>query len=262
MSIKPLPARRMSYRTQKHRSPDGLPTDICIFTITSQARNTKTKSLPTKQLSVLLIKRISTTFGEQWALPGGFSKESETLDECAYRELKEETNIDRDVHIEQLKTYYKPGRDPRGWIPSVAYVSLVHEELLAHAKADDDASEARLFPIEEAFGLQLAFDHREILTDALARVREKMLQTNIAKAFLPGEFTLSELLQVIETVVPTFKVSDRGNFERRLLSTTRRQGILEPVLAADGTPLYSTEYSNSPAKLYRFTDYMPVAMIY
>jgi len=262
MSKRPLPAKRMSYRTRKHRSPDGLPTDICIFTINSQSRNTKTKSLPTKQLAVLLIKRKSTTFGEQWALPGGFSKENETLDEGAYRELKEETNIDRDVHIEQLRTYYKPGRDPRGWIPSVAYVSLVHEDLLKHVRADDDASEARLFPIDEALHLNLAFDHCDILTDALARVREKMLQTNIAKAFLPDEFTLSELLQVIETVVPAFKVSDRGNFERRLLSTTRRQGILEPVLSGDGQPLYSTEYSNSPAKLYRFTDYTPTPMIY
>lgn len=89
-----------------------------------------------------------------------------------------------------------------------------------------------------------------------------MLQTNIAKAFLPDEFTLSELLQVIETVVPSFKVSDRGNFERRLLATTRRQGILEAVVDADGKPVYSTEYSNSPAKLYRFTDYTPTAMIY
>lgn len=262
MGIKPLPAKRLSYRTRKHRSPDGLPTDICIFTIISQSRNTKTKSLPTKQLAVLLIKRKSTTFGEQWALPGGFSTENETLDEGAYRELKEETNIDRDVHIEQLRTYYKPGRDPRGWIPSVAYVSLVHEDLLTQVKADDDASEARLFPIEEALHLNLAFDHRDILTDALARVREKMLQTNIAKAFLPDEFTLSELLQVLETVVPAFKVSDRGNFERRLLSTTRRQGILEPVLSVDGLPLYSTEFSNSPAKLYRFTDYTPTPMIY
>lgn len=262
MSVHPFPARRLSHRTKKHRSPDGLPADICLFTIISTSRNTKAKSLPQKQLAVLLIKRKSDTFGEQWALPGGFSKEGETLDECAYRELKEETNIDRNVHIEQLKTYYKPDRDPRGWIPSVAYVSLVHEDLLAHAQANDDASEARLFPVEEALGLNLAFDHCEILTDALARVREKMLQTNIAKEFLPSQFTLSELLQVLETVVPSFKVTDRGNFERRLLSTTRRQGILQVVQGSDGQPVYSTEYSNSPAKLYTFTDYVPTAMIY
>ncbi|GEB35651.1 MULTISPECIES: NUDIX hydrolase [Brevibacillus] len=257
-----LSAKRLFFRTKKHRSPDGLPTDICLFTILSVPRATKTKSLPHKQLAVLLIKRKSDTYGEQWALPGGFSKESETLDECAYRELKEETNIDRDVHIEQLKTYYKPGRDPRGWIPSVAYVSLVHEDLLKHAQAADDASDAQLFPIEEAFALNLAFDHREILTDALQRVREKMLQTNIAKAFLPERFTLSELLQVIETVVPSFKVNDRGNFERRLLATTRRQGILEAAVDDSGQPVYSTEYSNSPAKLYRFSDFIPTAMIY
>ncbi|MCE0450364.1 NUDIX domain-containing protein [Brevibacillus sp. AF8] len=262
MSTSPLRAKRIHFRTKKYRSPDGLPTDICLFTILSIPRQTKTKSLPLKQLAVLLIKRKSDTFGEQWALPGGFSHESETLDECAYRELKEETNIDRDVHIEQLKTYYKPGRDPRGWIPSVAYVSLVHEDLLKHAQANDDASDAQLFPIEEAFALNLAFDHREILTDALQRVREQMLQTTIAKAFLPDEFTLSELLQVIETVVPSFSAKDRGNFERRLLATTRRQGLLEPVLSADGQPVYSTEFSNSPAKLYRFTGFTPTAMIY
>lgn len=178
-----LQAKRIRFRTKKHRSPDGLPTDICLFTILSVPRPTKTRSLPHKQLAVLLIERKSDTYGQQWALPGGFSKESETLDECAYRELKEETNIDRNVHIEQLKTYYKPGRDPRGWIPSVAYVSLVHEDLLKHARAADDASDARLFPIEEAFALDLAFDHREILTDALQRVREKCSRPTSPKRF-------------------------------------------------------------------------------
>ncbi|CAM5790366.1 MULTISPECIES: NUDIX hydrolase [Brevibacillus] len=247
------------------RSPDGLPTDICIFTITSEPRkDTKNKSLPERKLKILLIQRDpnSDRFPGYWAFPGGFSNEHETLDACAERELREETHIlNENVHIEQLKAYYTPGRDPGGWIPTVAYYALVNEKSLSGFKADDDAVDARLFTVEEALSMKLAFDHNRILEDALKRIQEKMLQTNIAKEFLPEEFTLSELLQVIETVVPTYTV-DRSNFEKKLVGTKTRKGIIEVARDSQDRIKYSNEYSQNKAKLYRFTDYVPFLTIY
>nr|WP_278429913.1 NUDIX domain-containing protein [Brevibacillus laterosporus] len=248
-----------------YRSPDGLPTDICIFTITSESRkDTNHKSLPDRKLKILLIQRDpqSDRFPGYWAFPGGFLNEHETLDQCAERELREETHIlNEKVHIKQLKAYYTPGRDPGGWIPTVVYYALVNEQALAGYKADDDAVDARLFTVEEAMSMNLAFDHNEILKDALQKIQEIMVQTNIAKEFLPEEFTLSELLQVIETVVPDFKV-DRSNFSRRLVSTINRKGIIEEVRNAEGSAKYSTKYSQNRAKLYKFTNYVPFVSIY
>lgn len=250
---------------KKYRSPDGLPTDICIFTITTEPRkDTKNKALPDLQLKILLILRDpnSDRYPGYWAFPGGFSTEHETIDECAERELREETHLSNEaVHIEQLRTYYRPGRDPGGWIPTVVYYALVNEERLSGFKADDDAADARLFTVEEALAMQLAFDHHEILQDAVKRVQEKMLQTNIAKEFLPREFTLSELRKVIETVVPAFQV-DRSNFGKKLVSTQSRKGLIEPATDAQGRIKYSNNTSQSKAMLYRFTDYVPPLTIY
>ncbi|MET3288269.1 UNVERIFIED_CONTAM: 8-oxo-dGTP diphosphatase [Brevibacillus sp. OAP136] len=250
---------------KKYRSPDGLPTDICLFTITTEPRrDTKNKALPDLTLKVLLIQRDpkSDRFPGYWAFPGGFSTEHETIDACAERELREETHLSPEaVHIEQLRTYYAPGRDPGGWIPTVVYYALVNESRLSGFKADDDAADARLFSVEEAMGMQLAFDHNLILQDALQRVQEKMLQTNIAKEFLPREFTLSELLKVIETVVPSFQ-ADRSNFGKKLVSTQARKGIIEIATDALGLEKYSNSTSQTKAKLYRFTDYVPPLTIY
>ncbi len=243
------------------RTPIGLPVDICLFTITSEQKNTITKSLPRKELQVLLIQRKVSPFQGDWALPGGFSREDETLEQAAFRELCEETNVGENVHMEQLRAYYSPGRDPRGWIPTVVYVAFVNEALLKHRRAKEDAARVSLFPVDQAIEMNLAFDHRTILMDALQRIKQKMLTTTIAKEFLNNTFTIGELYQVIQTVVPEFQ-EEKPNFVRKLVSTKTRQGLLEEVLDPDGNPLFSDLYSQRKAKLYRFTDYQPKLSIY
>jgi 8-oxo-dGTP diphosphatase len=178
--------------------------------------------------------------------------------ECARRELQEETGV-TDVHMEYLGVYSKPGRDPRGWIISHAFFALVQEKWLADRRADDDAADVRLFPLEEALRMELAFDHSEILQDALRKIREKMLTTTIAKEFLPEEFTISELYQVIQTVVPDF---EERNFIRKITSTQSRQGIIEEAADRHGQPKLSNKYSQRAAQLYRFTDLKPRLSIY
>ncbi|MWC27874.1 NUDIX domain-containing protein [Paenibacillus sp. MMS18-CY102] len=253
----------MTHEAPKYRTPDGLPVDIAIFTITSHAKPSNYKMLADRRLDVLLVKRSASSeaYPGYWALPGGFSGEEETLLEAAYRELKEETNVDRDVMIEQIKTVYYPGRDPRGWMPSVLYCALVKEEYLLDLAADTDADEVRLFPIEEALQLQLAFDHNDLLQDALTYVRGKMMATTLAKQFLPVEFTIRELYQVIQTVVPAFE-EDLPNFKRNLLTTKTRQGLIKEALDKDGQPKATDRNSNRPAQLYTYTDYEPNISIY
>ncbi|WP_223070423.1 NUDIX hydrolase [Paenibacillus caui] len=244
---------------KKYRTPDGIPADIVMFTLTKQERRSSTKSLPLFELKVMLVRRRSWPFAGAFALPGGFCQENESLFETASRELKEETGVDGG-HLEYLGVYSTPGRDPRGWIISHAFYALVEEAVLEKRKAADDAQAVGLFTVEEALEeLELAFDHREIIKDAYRRIQQQMLQTTIAKQFLPPHFTLSELYQVIQTVVPDF---EELNFIRKITSTRSRQGILEEVRDETGKPLLSNQYSQRPAQLYRFTDFTPQLSIY
>ncbi|PZD94800.1 ADP-ribose pyrophosphatase [Paenibacillus sambharensis] len=247
-----------NYSSSRYRTPDGAPADIVIFTITSNNRQRVKKALPDRELEVMLIQRKKWPFEGQWALPGGFCAESESMYECARRELREETGV-ADVHMEYLNVYSSPGRDPRGWIISHAFCALVREDLLADRRADDDAADVRLFPVGEALEMDLAFDHREVLTDALNRIRERMVTTTIASEFLPEAFTISELYQVIRTVVPDF---EERNFIRKITSTQSREGIIEEVRDTEGRPLLSNRYSQRAAQLYRFTGYKPQLSIY
>ncbi|MDF2647379.1 MAG: hydrolase [Paenibacillus sp.] len=247
-----------NYQASKYRTPDGAPTDIVIFTITSEGKGSVKKSLPTRELQVLLIQRKQWPFEGHWALPGGFTMETETIQESARRELTEETGVS-DVHIEYFNVYSTPQRDPRGWMISHAFFALVHERHLEKRQAADDAADVRLFPIDEALAMDLAFDHEIIMKDALAQIQQKMLTTTIAREFLSEEFTMSELYQVIQTVVPTFK---ERNFIRKITSTQSRKGIIEEVLDHNGQGKMSNRYSQRAAQLYRFTDYVPQLSIY
>lgn len=247
-----------NYNSGKYRTPDGAPSDIAIFTIASRERPDGKKALPERELQVLLIQRKRWPFEGQWALPGGFCGEDESMYDCARRELLEETGV-ADVFLEYFNVYSEPGRDPRGWIISHAFLALVNERLLAKRQANDDAADVRLFSVEEALKMELAFDHNRILRDALERIREQMLMTPIAREFLPETFTLGELYQVIRTVVPDF---EERNFIRKVTSTRSRQGILEEVTDESGRPLQSNRYSQRAAQLYRFTGHVPKLSIY
>lgn len=262
--MKQVEENSSNYDSSKYRTPDGVPADIAIFTITSENENPGT-SLPERDIKVLMVKRKKWPYQGCWALPGGFSDENETLLDAAKRELKEETSIDG-LHIEHLGVYSIPNRDPRGWIISSAYYALVNESHLTKRKAADDAEDVQLISLNELLSMKkgnsdgsssenentLAFDHNEILSDAFKAIQNKMLITDIAKEFLDEEFTLSELYQIIETVVPTFKEPD-ANFKRKIL----QRKIIEPI---EGKK--SNKYSRVPAQLYKFTGKLPNLSIY
>ncbi|MEJ2736380.1 MAG: NUDIX hydrolase [Anaerolineae bacterium] len=129
--------------------------------------------------SVLLVKRKNPPFAGCWAIPGGFVEPDEPLEEAARRELQEETGA-LSVRMEQIHTFGDPGRDPRGWTISVAYLAtLSDDEVQAwRPRAGSDADEVGWFDLDEL--PVLAFDHGEILTYArtiLDRQAEGFLAT-------------------------------------------------------------------------------------
>lgn len=110
---------------------------------------------------VLLIQRGNEPFKGQWAFPGGFMNMEETTEQCAVRELEEETGL-KVTEIKQIGAYSKVDRDPRGRTVTVAYLVVIDKAKAV--KGGDDAAKAQWFPIS---GLpKLAFDHEEIMKDA------------------------------------------------------------------------------------------------
>ncbi len=170
-------------------------------------------------LSVLLVERGIEPFMGDLALPGGFVLPSETLDDAAVRELREETSVVpadlAGVHLEQLATFGRPDRDPRMRVVSVAYLALTAAR--PNTAGASDAAAARWVPVDEARSTPLAFDHLEILDVAVERARAKLEYTTLAATMAGPEFTLGELQHVYE--VTWGEQLERANFRRKVLST-------------------------------------------
>ena len=194
------------------------------------------------QLHVLLVRRGVPPFEGKWAIPGGFKRPSETLDEAAQRELLEETGIDGARLLRQFGAYGDPERDPRMNVVTVGYFAVLRE-VQAFA-AGTDASAAALIPVSDALNgkVALAFDHERILLDAVERVRVDLGLTGIATAFLGPTFTLAELRSVYEAVWGVRL--DGANFRRSVLA---EEGWVVPTgrRARPGTS------GGKPAELYR-----------
>jgi 8-oxo-dGTP diphosphatase len=188
------------------------------------------------ELKVLLIERALAPFKGRSALPGGFVRVDEALEEAARRELAEETGLEN-VFLEQLYTFGAVDRDPRERVVSVAYYALV--KLSGHrAKAATDAANAEWFPVSKA--PKLAFDHADILATALARLKSKVRYQPVGFELLPPKFTLSQLQHLYEAVLGTDL--DKRNFRKKVLSF----GLLAPLREAQMAGRHR------PAQLFRF----------
>jgi len=190
------------------------------------------------ELKVLLIQRDLPPFAGTWALPGGFVRMEEGLEEAARRELAEETGL-QDIFLEQLYTFGGVDRDPRGRVVSVAYYALVN--LAAHrVQASTDARLAAWFAVSEV--PTLAFDHEQILAAALARLKGKVRYEPIGFELLPAHFTLSQIQQLYETVLE--RTLDKRNFRKKILT----MGVLVE------TDEIQQDVAHRAARLYRFDE--------
>lgn len=177
----------------------ALTTDIVLFTVCD------------KSLQVLLIRRGNEPFAGEWALPGGFVGIGEDLEDCAQRELAEETGV-ADLYLEQLFTFGRPDRDPRERVVSVTYLGLAPPDRL-QPRAGDDASETGWFDLDRLPAL--AFDHAEIIALARQRLLAKLEYSTIGFRLLPEAFTLSELQRLYEILRGTSL--DKRNFRKWIL---------------------------------------------
>ncbi len=209
-----------------YAAPIGLAADPVVFTLLDG------------RLSVLLARRLEEPQRGMFALPGGFVGAEESPEQTAERKLREKTGVGS-VHLEQLRTYAEPERDPRGWLPSIAYLALVPPGALPdQTPAERDASWHRLEALPE-----LALDHARIIDDGLwrlrARIADKGWFMRVGGGLLPEEFTLSQALRLYEAIAG--ESLDPANFRRDVKAT----GLL-----AD-TGRRRTEGPGRPGTLYR-----------
>jgi 8-oxo-dGTP diphosphatase len=193
-------------------------------------------------LQVLLVCRGEDPFEGMWAVPGGFKRPEETLDEAAKRELREETGVDAASLLAQFGAYGDPGRDPRMNVVTVGYLAVLRD--VGAVVGGSDAAAAALIPVADVLNgkVALAFDHLQIVKDAVERVRVELERTGIATAFVGQTFTLAELRAVYEAVWGV--QLDAANFRRSIVAD---EGWVIPT----GRRARPGPSGGRPAELYR-----------
>lgn len=186
------------------------------------------------ELKVLLIQRGVEPYLGRWAFPGGFLQMNESLDECAKRELMEETGL-TDIYMKQFGVFSDVERDPRGRVVTTAYYSLVR---MQDVKGGDDATDAQWFSLKDV--PQLAFDHDKILRIALQHLRVDLHFSPVGFELLPEKFTIRQLQTLYEAILDIH--FDKRNFTKKMLST----GII------DKTDEKEKIYTNKAAFYYSF----------
>ncbi len=157
----------MNYRPGDYERP-SVAVDTVIFTAANSDIENYRK-LPEKKLKILLVKRGGHPFLGQWALPGGFVNHDEATEQAAKRELFEETGVNN-IYLEQLYTFSDPGRDPRMWVMSCAYMALIDSSSI-NISAGDDAQSAEWFDVS----LEKVSDNAEVMPDGILRTENYLL---------------------------------------------------------------------------------------
>jgi 8-oxo-dGTP diphosphatase len=194
------------------------------------------------RLHVLLVRRGEAPFQGMWAIPGGFKRPVETLDEAAKRELREETGVDAASLLTQFGAYGDPERDPRTNVVTIGYLAVLRD--VGAIAAGSDAADAALVPVSDVLNeeLELAFDHLQIVRDAIERVRVELEVSGIATAFVGTTFTMAELRAVYEAIWGV--QLDAANFRRSIVAD---DGWVIPT----GRRARPGPAGGRPAELYR-----------
>ena len=190
-------------------------------------------TLKDNSLKVLLVKRDNEPFKGKWAIPGGYVKMSENLDEAAMRILKEKTNVDN-IYLEQLYTFGDPLRHPVSRVITCAYFALIRAEDV-DVMTDENVAWHKVDDLP-----QLAFDHKEIIQYSLKRTRERLELCPVSYQLLNEKFTLTEMQKAYELIMG--KTLDKRNFRKKVIQT---EGLIE-------LSEFSKSTSKRPARLYTF----------
>ena len=230
----------MTTKTGANQPPTGYdPAQFPAFAVTVDV---VILTMSAGMLHVLLVRRGEDPFEGMWAIPGGFKRPTETLDEAAKRELREETGVDAASLLAQFGAYGDPGRDPRMNVVTVAYLAVLRD--VGAIVAGTDAADAALTPVSDVLNgkLQLAFDHQRIVRDAIERVRVELEASGVATAFVGQTFTMAELRSVYEAIWGV--QLDAANFRRSILA---EEGWVVPT----GRRARPGSAGGRPAELYR-----------
>lgn len=270
-----------AYQTEeeflKHYDPKqfdqlSMTADILLISVSDHKRKNYRKTSK-KAMSILLVKRRDFPFKGKWCLPGGFlNPNGETLEECAKRVLKRETNL-QNIFLEQLYTYDDPKRDPRTRVVSTSYMALVDKEKLTDMinenaswfdvvlqEETDDKIEIVLdngtdtikinvkkilrekttdrYQFQSEKGKDLAFDHDLVIVSGIERLRNKLSYTDIVFNMMPKYFTLGELQQVYEVIL-----------NKKLLDPAFRRIIASKV---EKTSKMKTGEGHRPSALFKY----------
>ena len=248
--------------------------DIVIISV-SNSDNGNYRKPDDKSMSILLAKRDDYPFKGKWCVPGGFlDPKTETLEECARRVLKRETNLSN-IYLEQLYTFDAIDRDPRMRIVSTAFVALVDKNRLSDKVEHsswfdvtlfeeknhvvdvvlDNGEETIKFTIKKELrekttdrydfitrkNESLAFDHDKVILAAIERLRNKVNYTDIVFNMMPKYFTLGELQQVYEIIL-----------NKKLLDPAFRRIIAHKV---EKTEKMKTGEGHRPSVLFRYKEH-------
>ena len=175
--------------------------DVALFTLLGM------------ELKVLLIQRANNPTPGGWALPGGILDPScdHSLDDTALRKLATKTKV-KLPHLEQVTTHSGPDRDPRGWSVSTLYFALLPSDQVPAVAGDKTEAIAWCDP--EHPGHRLGFDHDQMLAEALAALRDKVVRGALPLHLLPDRFTLTDLQNACEAILA--RHLDKGAFRRQL----------------------------------------------
>ena len=230
----------MATRKPKANAPPGY--DASKFPAFAVTVDIVILTMADGMLHVLLVRRGEEPFEGMWAIPGGFKRPDETLDEAARRELSEETGIDVPSLLTQFGAYSDPGRDPRMNVVTVAYLAVLRD--VGAIVAGTDAADAALVPVSDILEerIELAFDHQRIVRDAIKRVCVELEVSGIATALVGTTFTMAELRTVYEAIWGV--QLDAANFRRSIVS---EDGWVIPT----GRTAPPGPGGGRPAELYR-----------
>ena len=191
-------------------------------------------------VKILLAKRSNKPYVDTWMLPSGAAYNNEDCETAMSRELLEKTGISG-VYLEQFHVFSNPKRSPLMRMIAVCYIGIIDSDKLKITKKTEKTQDVEWFNLEEV-PTELAYDHKEILLEAIEYIKKKIMRTNIVKTLLPEYFTLPELQKVYEAILN--KKFDRRNFRKKFL----KLNLIEDV------GLKGENNGHRPAILYKFID--------